>query len=337
MSSSCWPRTRNIITNTPRLAKREMRNVIGRSASFWSVCMASRDIAATADSIGLRRPALKTILAALVPLLEARRDVAAELAVPPLPAFERKRAESGESILAGFDFEKIAPAMSAAWKKLEPLLTAHKMIGAHRDALNAFFDPEEGADYQGRLAFAMLDSPDAMRQIAKDCGIGAEILDFVGNFVVAAVLRAMTSSVSADWDEAGAWREGYCPVCGSYPVIAWFDRASHDERNAFLSGGGGKKHFHCGFCGANWIFRRGTCPSCASDAAGVMEMLSEAGFRGERLDFCSKCKAYCPSVDLRELADIPDMDAMALGMIHFDLLAAQKKLRPLRPMFWNRF
>ena len=69
-----------------------------------------------------------------------------------------------------------------------------------------------------------------------------------------------------------------------------------------------------------------------------MELLRESsGSRGERIDWCTSCKSYCPSVDLRERDAAPDMDAMALGMMHLDIVAAQKGLLPLKPSFWNQF
>lgn len=69
-----------------------------------------------------------------------------------------------------------------------------------------------------------------------------------------------------------------------------------------------------------------------------MELLRESGpAHGERLDWCTKCKGYCPTVDLRERDTVPDPDALALGMLHLDMVASRKKLHPLRPSFWNTF
>ena len=32
---------------------------------------------------------------------------------------------------------------------------------------------------------------------------------------------------------------------------------------------------------------------------------------------------------------MPDFDALPLGLMHLDMVAARKKLRPLRVTFWN--
>ena len=51
----------------------------------------------------------------------------------------------------------------------------------------------------------------------------------------------------------------------------------------------------------------------------------------------AQVQSYCPTVDLRESGEVPDMDAMALGMMHLDMVAARKGLSPLKASFWNLF
>ena len=80
------------------------------------------------------------------------------------------------------------------------------------------------------------------------------------------------------------------------------------------------------------------CPSCGKEGSGTMEFLRESeNANGERIDWCTQCKSYCPTIDLRERGSVPDMDAMALGMMYMDIVAAQKGLIPLKPSFWNQF
>ena len=154
----------------------------------------------------------------------------------------------------------------------------------------------------------------------------------------ALALQAQPAKGEAPWNGAAVWTQGYCPVCGSLPVIATLDKRVFDEKNAFLAGGGGKKRLHCGLCATSWTFRRSTCPSCGRQGNEVMEILRESeGANGERLDWCVHCKTYCPTVDLREREAVPDMDAMALGMLHLDMVASRRGLQPLRPSFWNMF
>ena len=179
----------------------------------------------------------------------------------------------------------------------------------------------------------------ALEKTAAGISVPLPVLLFAFGFVLGPALHALVAaSEGKPWEAEGAWRQGYCPVCGSFPSIAYLERPVFEEKNAFLAGGGGKKHLHCSLCGTDWIFRRGACPSCGEEGSGVMEILRESGeAQGERLDWCMKCRTYCPTVDLRERVDTPDLDALALGLLHLDMVAAGKKLHPLNPSFWNTF
>lgn len=310
---------------------------------------ACQSLEQTTAFITKRRPALINVLETFLPLLQARENTAAELAAPlavadiALPQFNAD--SSGEPILVGASLRGIGAIIGVAAARLLPMLLEQSALTPHHHALESLFlrQPTGNVDLREQLISAMAAvEPEAFLSLAQKADIPPEILDFTASFIVSAVLRALvahalTGREEAPWDVEGAWQHGYCPVCGSSPVISWLDMRSFDEKNAFLSGGGGKKHFHCALCGANWKFRRGVCPACGKEGDGGISILKEQGAYGERIDFCNHCRTYSPTVDLRELEKIPNMDAMALGMIHLDIAAAERDLKPLKPSFWNMF
>lgn len=299
------------------------------------------------DSAGFlrgRRPALASVLNGFVPLLELRKAVAAELpglfpeiALPPVDGVKQ---QAGAPLLAGFAAKPLTPALLYAAERLLPAILAIPALSAHKEGLAAFFSDGEK---MAALLNAILAGDDAgFAAMAIQAGLPAAVLNFAADFIFSTTLRGFAASLcdakgDYPWDAEGSWSEGYCPVCGERPVIAWLDKPDLDEANAFLVGGGGKKHFHCAFCGVNWPFRRVVCPECGKEGDGAMEILAEAGAKGERLDVCASCGSYCPTVDLREFIDAPDMDVMVLGMLHMDIIAARKGLRPLKRTFWNIF
>lgn len=317
----------------------------------------SQNPAQTVADVIAWRPVLEPVLKAFEPLLSARADLTAELAGAlrdcglSLPDARPERFAQGAPLLAGEPLPGIALPMRVSAEKLLPLLASGvASLAPHMPLLEAFFlQPAEqrngeAPDSRRTLAEAVVSGDHkAVAGIAEQAGLDALVLEFVAAFVVSAVLRALTEVArdgrdEAPWDTGDAWRHGYCPVCGSLPAIGWLDKPAIDEKNAFLAGGGGKKHLHCGLCGTDWKFRRGACPSCGQEGNGVIEILREDGVtHGERLDWCTKCKGYCPTVDLREREFVPDPDAAAMGMMHLDMVAARKKLHPLRPSFWNMF
>lgn len=316
------------------------------------MALSSQTVEQTLSDVSEWRPALEQLLRAFGPVLAAQADLATELAETlraagaALPEPKAGRVGKGVSLLAGASLQGLAEPMRVSAEKLLPLLGGVEALAPHLPGLTAYFTrpAESGADERDNLASAIIaEDHEAVARIAEDNRLDPMILEFVSGFVVSAVLRAMVAQARPEdgeffWDEGDAWRQGYCPVCGALPSIGWLDKPAVDEKNAFLAGGGGKKHLHCGQCGADWKFRRGACPSCEAEGTGVIEMLRESGIaHGERLDWCTKCNSYCPTVDLREREFVPNLDAAALGMMHLDMVATRKKLRPLRPSFWNMF
>ncbi|WP_353117979.1 formate dehydrogenase accessory protein FdhE [Nitratidesulfovibrio sp.] len=308
-----------------------------------------QSVADTLADVTARRPVLEPVLRVFEPLLSAGDALAGTLAETVreaglrLPEQQWDRAQQGVSLLAGVALTGIAAPMRRAAEELLPLLTTIETVAPHAESLRAFFlRPVENGDTRDALAEAVV-AGRSIESIAADGGVEPDVLAFVTGFVLSPVLHAMVADAlpedgEAPWDTDGAWQQGYCPVCGAFPTIAWLDKPMLDEKNAYLAGGGGKKHLHCSLCGAAWKFLRGACPSCGKEASGTMEMLREAeAARGERLDWCTKCNTYCPTVDLREREAAPNLDALALGMMHLDMVAARKKLRPLRPSFWNMY
>lgn len=305
----------------------------------------SLDIDQTISAIIRRRPVLEPVLKSFAPLLKARDEAASGL-VPVLgassvrlPKFDRQKARAGIPLLADFPGRGLGEAIRMAAEKLLPLFAEQAALLPHLAALEKFFLAAAEDDREALLEAMLVGSAESQAKIAEKNGLPPAVLNYVAEFVISAVLRALAAATDEanPWDEEAAWRQGYCPVCGSFPSIAWLDRPKADEKNAFLAGGGGKKHYHCQLCGSNWAFRRSACPACEKEGSETMEILRETDSHGERIDWCAHCRTYCPTIDLREVFDTPNMDAMAPGMMHLDIVASRNRLQPLKYSFWNMF
>ena len=310
-------------------------------------------VAQTLEEVIAWRPVLAPVLRSFEPLFSAQEELVGVLAenlkeqAAALPQGQTDRMDQGVSLLAGATFAGFSPAVRTSAEKLLPLLSRMDAVVPHKEALADFFlksDATQAQNVEELVAAVASGNKKAIEGLAEKIEVDPLVLHFVAGFVVAPVLRALTSLVASSGDEApwevgDVWRQGYCPMCGALPTMGWMDKPAIDDKNAFLAGGGGKKHLHCGTCGADWKFRRGACPACGEEGSGVMELLRESGTaaHGERLDWCTKCKSYCPAVDLRKREFIPNLDALALGMMHLDMVAARRKLKPVRPSFWNMF
>ena len=316
--------------------------------------MAKQQTAAqTLEDVIKWRPALKSVLEAFAPMLTAQEELAHDIArqLQPLdmaalglPAWDHQRLSQGLSLLAGVNLEALAPHFATSAATMLPLLEQLDMVKEHGKALGTLMgagaDSKDTAALMGALAS---DEQVTLGKIADKAGLAAPLLGFVGQMVLSPVLHGLVEAMTAPlleeekelpWEEANVWQQGYCPVCGSLPTISWFSRPAIDAKNAYLAGGGGKKHLHCSQCGADWKFPRAKCPACGKSDA-LKNLRETENNHGERIDWCDKCKGYCCNVDLRERLALPNLDALALGLMHLDMVAAQKKLRPLKPMFWN--
>ena len=314
---------------------------------------ATRQTAAeTIEDVIKRRPVLAPVLRTFEPLLTAQDELGDAVAEclkkegVSLPQAQPQRIVQGVSLLAEASFAGVAPAVRLCAEKLLPILCSMDTVVPHKGKLTDFFlksDKIEVQDMEDLVAAIAAGNRKMLADVAEKNDLDPLVLDFVTGFIVAPVLHGLAAQTASEegeapWDSGDAWRQGYCPVCGALPTIGWLDKPAFDEKNAFLAGGGGKKHLHCGVCGANWKYRRGACPACGEEGSNVMELLRESGDSyGERLDWCTKCKSYCPVVDLREREVVPHLDALALGMMHLDMVAARKKLKPVKPSFWNMY
>lgn len=282
------------------------------------------------------RPVLKPFLESFEPLL-TQRKLSAEKLAPLLEeaGFKADWSLKGQPLLQKDLPSGLGKFVQMAALDMLPLLQTMEACKPCASALASLFLADENEFDRESLIGAMLAStPEKLNGIANKYDMAPEILAFASEFIVSAVLRALTALNGSDFS---AWNKSVCPVCGFPPIIAWLGKRPQPEANEFLTDGGGKKYLYCGMCGTDWHFIRGICPSCGTQGQDAMQIYGEEDRRHERIDWCKKCHAYLPQIDLRELIDKPDMDAMALCLMHLDVVASEKELVPLKPSFWNMF
>ncbi len=82
--------------------------------------------------------------------------------------------------------------------------------------------------------------------------------------------------------DTSAWEEGYCPVCGGNPAVA------------YRMGEGGKRYLICFRCETHWPYRRLTCPYCGHEDPKESGYLysEDTDYRTLSAGVCSECQAY---------------------------------------------
>jgi FdhE protein len=125
-------------------------------------------------------------------------------------------------------------------------------------------------------------------------GVNPEVVMFVlFNALKGPFLEAAANCETIDMS---AWEDGYCPVCGGEPAVA------------YMMGEGGKRHLICFRCETNWPYRRLTCPYCGHENPKDSGYLysEDADYRTLSASVCNECQAYIKEwrVEGDELGDI---------------------------------
>lgn len=98
---------------------------------------------------------------------------------------------------------------------------------------------------------------------------------------VAALPLLVSAAQAMDEARSPAWSEGYCPVCGAWPVLAEFRGI---ERKRWL---------RCGRCGTGWETAWLRCAFCAeTDHQHLGYLAPETGETTRKVEVCNTCKGY---------------------------------------------
>lgn len=311
-----------------------MQNVAASSTAPLSVSQ-------TLHTACERHPALASLITHFSSLYSTRAELIQSLTQKmtkdtncPMPILHEERLQQGVPVLAETTLEWTEAYYPDIEKALfKPL----SQIGTLQQAVERYQTASTNKKISiSALLKAVLDSNEsALTQSATAAGIEHATLLFITRQILHCLLSAY-AVVHKEAFEKIFWREAYCPVCGSFPDISTLQRPDPDQ-SKFLAGGGGKKMMHCSTCSHEWHFRRGTCPACNHDEVGAIHYFHVEENSAERVEYCEKCKTYLNNIDLRNSTTTPDLTVAPLTLIHLDIQAAQKKLKPLVRSLWNTF
>ena len=155
--------------------------------------------------------------------------------------------------------------------------------------------------------------------LAGTAGADPAALRVVGQMAVLPLLQACARGLGPEVPPA--WWEGYCPVCGAWPVVAEYTGL---ER---------KRQLRCGRCGTGWAIPQLRCVYCdETDHDRLGYLTPEAGEQTRKIEVCHACKGYLKAVTtVRPLAPwailVDDLTTVPL-----DIAALERGYqRPERP------
>jgi len=151
---------------------------------------------------------------------------------------------------------------------------------------------------------------EAMSRIAKELDLEPMVMKFLTHTSLKPSLNILKELVS-ERIETNGWSYGYCPLCGSYPDMAYL-------------GNEGKRFLHCELCGFEWHYPRLQCPFCNNDQPQELGYFVSEEEEGFRVDFCKKCGRYIKTLDMRVIEQPAPLELENLVTLHLDVLAHEQ-------------
>ena len=281
--------------------------LLGRTAPPPDVAEALAELARlAADRPSFAGPA--TVLADLLPgLAEPVPKVA-----PPVIPSERAvtKLAGGVPLLRGESVAFDARVLGRRWAEVCAAVKHHQT----GDAVTGVAD----AAKRGRLVIEELAAavvagrPEEVHARADALGLDAGLAATVLRFTVFPLLVPVSAAL-APLRAGAAWGRGWCPTCGSWPVLGEF-RGLEQAR-----------WLRCGLCAADWEFPRLACPFCDNrdhHQLGYLHVEGEGDRR--RAGACDACRGY-----VKMLATLGPLSPVQLlvadvATLYLDLAAAER-------------
>jgi formate dehydrogenase maturation protein FdhE len=115
-------------------------------------------------------------------------------------------------------------------------------------------------------------------------------------------------------------RYALCPFCRRKPTLGVLRQM----------GEGSSRSLVCGFCAAEWDFRRLACPACGEENDKNLSVFTATDFEYIRVECCETCKTYLKTIDLTKNGRAePIVDELASAPL--DLWAHEHGYAKLQP------
>lgn len=165
------------------------------------------------------------------------------------------------------------------------------------------------------VADALDGRADAIQAQAEALDLDGEMLRTLLRFSLFPALVKLNAQL-APLRAAAPWPRGYCPACGSWPLLGEHRGL---EQTRFL---------RCGLCASEWAVDRLLCPFCGSRDHADLGYLHVEGQDQRRAATCERCRGYIKV--LATLVPIPPVELIAqdLATMHLDMVALERGYMP---------
>ncbi len=261
--------------------------------------------------VARERPALAAPVALLQELLP-RLYEGPVIDKPPSLTSDTAAAKlaSGIPLLRGEAFEVDVPSFRQRWRGACAAVQRHQQAEMGRALAEAMqrgqLDPEE------LVREVLAGRPKGVHARADVLGLDSGLTAAVLSLTLFPVLSHVSDTLLS-LRQAIPWGHGYCPACGSWPLLGEFRGL---EQTRFL---------RCGLCAAEWEFARLLCPFCGNRDHETLGYFAVEGEESRyRAATCAECRGYVKMLSTLTALDGPRLLVANVATLHLDLAAAER-------------
>lgn len=182
-----------------------------------------------------------------------------------------------------------------------------QMENAARAALNAV---DARVDLNVIFSGILNGNEALFENLSEELGIEKTALGFITYNSLIPSVCACAEQLSGYLKKAEPWLKGYCPICGSLPILAIF----HHE---------GARSLICSFCRYQWSVKRVYCPFCETSDNKHLHYFYNEGEDELRIDVCDNCKKYIKTIDTRKAQRMIYPPLEQVSSLHLDYKASE--------------
>jgi FdhE protein len=183
-------------------------------------------------------------------------------------------------------------------------------------------------DADSLLAVSLARNQKAIRTSALHMGFSPDLVWLIGELASAPLAFRLSAGVKASTTreevatepfvrradlQVGQWDRGYCPFCGSWPVL--------------LESLGGAHVLRCSYCALDWTLQSHSCVYCRNTGEDFVSAAPDVHAPQQRVELCGRCGGYTKVIDVRQLTPFPLLAIEDLATTHLDQGAMDRGYR----------
>ena len=183
-------------------------------------------------------------------------------------------------------------------------------VQKQNDAASALAEKFDALDPSGLIGEVLAGRPETLPARAAMLNLDPALMATVLRLTAFPVLANYATAVVS---QNPTWEHGYCPICGSGPLLGEFRGL---EQTRFL---------RCGWCASSWPFPRLRCPFCDNRDHRLLGYFHVEGEENRhRAATCDGCRRYVKMVSTLTALSSPQLLVADLATVHLDLVAGDR-------------